>query len=245
MIPVPPTARVAVVGRGRLGSAVTPALRDAGWDVTGPLPRHPDLTGADVVLLCVPDREIGSAAAAVPSREGLLVGHCSGATTLAPLAPHEAFGVHPLMTIPSDAPTTFTGATAAVAGTSLRALELATSLAVSLGMEPVRIDDAARPAYHAAASVASNFLLALEDFAERLAATAGVPRERLLPLVRATVENWSSHGAAAVLTGPVARGDHATVARQRAAVAEASPEDLDLFDAMVAATERLATREDV
>lgn len=242
-MPTVTPAKVAVVGRGRLGSALVPALRHAGWKVDGPLGRDAETGSADVVILCVPDREIGAAAAAITPRGGLLVGHCSGATTLAPLAPHEAFGLHPLMTIPADAPTEFHGATAAVAGTTQRASSTAVALAESLGTTPVVIDDAARPAYHAAASVASNFLLTLEDLAERLAATAGVPRERLIPLVRATIDNWAAQGAAPVLTGPVARGDHETVARQRAAVADVSPEDLELFDLLVAATGRLAGRE--
>src|SRR5437764_511938 len=83
----------------------------------------------------------------------------------------------------------------------------------------VEVADEHRAAYHAAASVASNFLVTLEAFAERLAATAGVDREHLVPLVRATVENWAALGPERALTGPVARGDEATVERQRAEVA--------------------------
>ena len=234
--------RVAVLGAGRLGTALISSLRDAGWDVEGPLGRGADPRTAGIVLLCVPDGQIADAAAGLTPRADLLVGHCSGATSLDVLGPHEALGLHPLMTVPASGATVFAGATAAVAGTTTRALEAATALASSLGMTPVEIADDARPAYHAAASVASNFLLTLEDLAERLAASAGVPRERLVPMVRATVENWAREGAAPVLTGPVARGDHATVARQRAAVEQLSPADLDLFDAMVAATGRLAER---
>lgn len=234
----PKTRRVAVVGAGRLGTALAAALAAAGWPVAGPL-RRGETADADVVLLCVPDREIAAAAGALTPRDGLLVGHCSGATTLAPLGEHEAFGLHPLMTIPA-AGADFRGATAAVAGSTPRALRMATELATSLGMAPVEIADADRAAYHAAASVASNFLLTLEDLAERLAASAGIPRERLVPMVRATVANWAATGAAAALTGPVARGDEVTIARQRAAIAERAPQDLELFDQLVAATRRLA-----
>ena len=81
--------RCAIVGRGRLGRALTGALRDAGVPVDGPLGRGADCTQADVALLCVPDGEIANAARAVAP--GRLVGHCSGATALDPLAPHEAF----------------------------------------------------------------------------------------------------------------------------------------------------------
>ena len=54
---------VAVVGCGRLGTAVALALRDAGYDVAGPLGRSPEISAAQAVLLCVPDSEIAAAAA--------------------------------------------------------------------------------------------------------------------------------------------------------------------------------------
>jgi predicted short-subunit dehydrogenase-like oxidoreductase (DUF2520 family) len=64
-----------------------------------------------------------------------------------------------------------------------------------------------------------------------------------VPLVRATVENWAALGPERALTGPVARGDEATVARQRDAVAERVPELVPLFDALVEATRKLARAE--
>jgi predicted short-subunit dehydrogenase-like oxidoreductase (DUF2520 family) len=108
-------------------------------------------------------------------------------------------------------------------------------------MRPFTLADEDRAAYHAAASIASNFLVTLEAAAERLAATAGVDRELLVPLIRATVENWATLGAERALTGPVARGDTRTVERQRTAVAQRTPELLPLFDALVDATQALAT----
>ena len=230
---------IAIVGRGRLGPALAGALRAAGHPVLGPLGRGADGAGADAVLLCVPDAEIAAAAAAVPVRAGVLVGHCSGATGLAPLAPHEAFGLHPLMTVTRDG-AAFAGAGCAVAGTTERALGHARALAAALGMRPVEIADEDRAAYHAAASIASNFLVTLEAAAERLAATTGTPRDVLVPLVRATVENWAALGGERALTGPIARGDEATVARQRAAIAERAPDLLALYDALAAATRDLA-----
>ena len=107
-------------------------------------------------------------------------------------------------------------------------------------MDAVEIVDGDRAAYHAAASIASNFLITLEAAAERLAASAGADRRLLVPLVRATVENWATVGPERALTGPVARGDEGTVARQRAAVAERAPDLLPLFDALVQATRELA-----
>jgi predicted short-subunit dehydrogenase-like oxidoreductase (DUF2520 family) len=232
--------RCAVVGSGRLGTALSAALRDAGVPVDGPLGRGATAAGSDVVLLCVPDAEIEAAAACLSgSGPPALVGHCSGATPLTALHPHEAFGLHPLMTVTATA-APFPGAACAVAGTTERARGVARALATTLGMDPFEIADEDRAAYHAAASIASNFLVTLEGAAERLAATAGVDRALLAPLVRAAVENWAERGAAAALTGPIARGDDATVARQRAAVAERAPDLVALFDALADATRVLA-----
>jgi predicted short-subunit dehydrogenase-like oxidoreductase (DUF2520 family) len=234
-------SKTAIVGCGRLGTALARALSDAGVAVIGPLGRGARCRGAGIVLLCVPDAEIAGAAAAIEL--GPLVGHCSGATGLAPLAPHERFSLHPLMTV-THAGAAFAGAGAAIAGSTPSALATARGLAQALGMVPVEIADEDRAAYHAAASIASNFLVTLEAAAERLAQTAGVDRALLAPLVRATVENWASlppaAGAQEALTGPIARGDELTVQRQRAALAARTPELLPLFDALTQATRDLA-----
>ena len=229
---------IAIVGAGRLGTALAAALRAARYDVLGPLGRGANPDGATAVLLCVPDGEIADAAAAVTT--GPLVGHCSGATGLAVLAPHEAFSLHPLMTVPAGAdPARFAGAGCAIDGTTPGALAAAQELATALQLRPTRVADEDRTAYHAAASIASNFLVTIEGAAERLAATAGVDRALLAPLVRAAVEDWAARGAEQALTGPIVRGDGETVARQRAAVEERAPDLLPLFDALVDATRAL------
>lgn len=239
----PACRRLAVVGRGRVGRALAAALAEARYDtearyeIVGPLGRGADAAGTDAVLLCVPDAEIAHAAASIAP--GPPVGHCSGATGLGSLVPHEAFSLHPLMTV-TAAGARFEGAGAAIAGSTPRALALAAELARALRMRPVEISEDDRPVYHAAASVASNFLITLEAAAERIAAAVGVPRDLLVPLVRATVENWAVLGPERALTGPVARGDEVTVARQRAAVAQVAPDLLDLFDALVGATRAVA-----
>jgi predicted short-subunit dehydrogenase-like oxidoreductase (DUF2520 family) len=251
----------AIVGAGRLGTALAAALRDAGLEIDGPLGRGADPRGVDAVLLCVPDGQIAAAAAAVTP--GVPVGHCSGATGLDVLAGHEAFSLHPLMTVPYDGEAVktasraprgrspqegmpydgrpvFAGAGAAVAGSTARALAIAHELAARLGLRATTVADEDRAAYHAAASIASNFLTTLEGAAERLAATAGVDRELLAPLVRASVENWVRLGAERALTGPIARGDYATVERHRAAIAERTPDLAAMYDALVDATRALA-----
>jgi predicted short-subunit dehydrogenase-like oxidoreductase (DUF2520 family) len=229
--------RCAVIGQGRLGSALASALIIAGFPVDGPLGRGADGSGADVVLLCVPDGAIAAAAAAVSP--GPFVGHCSGATGLDVLAPHEAFGLHPLMTVTPGSRNPFEGAHAAVGGSTARAMALAGDLAAALGMHPFPVADADRAAYHAGASMASNFVVTLADAAQQV---GGVDREALAPLLRAAVENWVADGSERSLTGPIARGDEATVDRQRAAVAERAPELIEIWDALAEATRAVAGR---
>ncbi len=245
-------SRIAIVGAGRLGSALAHALRRAGYEVDGPAGRGESPTG-DAVVLCVPDAEIPAAAGAIAGLSAL-VGHTSGATPLSALDPArragaEVFGLHPLQTFaPTRAAKSgrFAGSGCAVAGSSAGARRAATSIAERLGMLPFELSDDDRPAYHAAASIASNFLVTLQTAAETMAAAAGIPRSDartlLAPLVRATVDNWSELGGERALTGPVARGDHATVAAQREAVERAEPDLLALFDALVDRTRLLAAQ---
>jgi predicted short-subunit dehydrogenase-like oxidoreductase (DUF2520 family) len=225
----------AVVGAGRLGTVLAAAL-GAG----APLRRgEPVPPGAEVVLLCVPDGRIAEAAAAVPP--GPLLGHCSGATGLDVFAGREGFSLHPLMSVPHGSPPdVLRGAGAALDGTSAAALATATRLARALGLDPVRVAPEDRVAYHAAAAMAANFLVALEAAAEALAATAGVTRQQLAPLVLATARQWAELGPERALTGPIARGDEAVVARHRATVAERTPHLLPLWDALAARTRSLA-----
>jgi predicted short-subunit dehydrogenase-like oxidoreductase (DUF2520 family) len=206
-------------------------------------------TDATAALLCVPDTEIEPACAEVAEAGPLaFVGHVSGATRLDALASaaergSEAFSLHPLQTIP-DADTDLTGAPCAVSGAGAAGVEFAESLARRLGMQPFPLDDEKRVAYHAAASIASNFLVALEESAARLLVEAGVEdaREVLSPLVLRTAANWSERGAEA-LTGPIARGDEATVAAHLEALAIHSPELVDAYEALAERTRHLAARD--
>jgi predicted short-subunit dehydrogenase-like oxidoreductase (DUF2520 family) len=222
------------------------ALDLAGYDVPGPYGRGEVPAGCDAILLCVPDAEI-AAAAEVVAGAARFVGHTSGATPLRALEPAgaELFGLHPLQTV-TAAGADFTGCGCAVAGSTPEALVVAERFATDLGMAPFTVEDSQRAAYHAAASISSNFLVTLQAEAETLAASAGIEgfdaRRMLGPLVRTTVANWIELGPERALTGPVARGDHETVAAQRAAIADRCPELEPLFDALVERTEALAQR---
>jgi predicted short-subunit dehydrogenase-like oxidoreductase (DUF2520 family) len=236
---------VGVVGAGRLGTAFVAGLRASGLEVDGPAGRG-EVPRGEAIVLCVPDAEI-RAAAQVVAGAAHFVGHTSGVTPLAALEPAGGrFALHPLQTF-SDGSGGFEGAGCAIAGSTQEALGVAESLAQALGMRAFEIDDEQRGAYHAAASIASNFLVTLEGAAERVAGGAGLApdeaRALLAPLVRRTVENWVAAGPERALTGPVARGDEDTVAAQRQAVVESAPELLALFDQLVERTRELAARE--
>jgi predicted short-subunit dehydrogenase-like oxidoreductase (DUF2520 family) len=228
--------RVAIVGRGRVGTALVAALPAA----AGPFGRGFDGAGYDVVVVAVPDREIAAASTALGRRDGLVVGHCSGATSIDALGDHERFGLHPLMTVPPGAGVdVFHGSPAAISASSPQALAVAHELARRLQMQPFEIEDRHRAAYHAAASIASNYLVTVEDAAEVVLRAIGLDRSILAPLVRASLDNWVTAGRDS-LTGPIARGDDGTVERHRAAIAALAPELVDVVDALIARTRAIA-----
>lgn len=235
---------VAVVGPGRLGRVLTSALRLTDVDVYGPLGRG-QTQEADLILLCVPD---GALAGAAREHHGLsrMIGHLSGATPLASIAHDDvpALGMHPLQTFRGDdSPRRFHRVGCAVAGTTPESVAVATALASTLGMHPFHIAEADRPAYHAAACLASNYVLTVLAAAEQLAATAGIDplqmRELFGPLVETGVANWRAVGPVEALTGPAARGDQVTLARHREVVAQRLPHLLELTDQLVGHTKSL------
>ena len=232
-----------VVGRGRVGRSLAAAAERAGIEVR--LVARDDLEAIPrraAVLLCVPDEAIAAVAQELASTQVSLVGHVSGATTLDALAAATeqsaaTFSLHPLQTF-AHGETPVEGTPAAIAGSTQESLVYARSLAEALEMRPFEAD---RAAYHAAGAMASNLLVALEESAVELLARNGVEnaRELLAPLVLRTASNWAERGPAA-LTGPIARGDHATVQRHRVALAESAPELVRLYDALAMRAEAMA-----
>jgi predicted short-subunit dehydrogenase-like oxidoreductase (DUF2520 family) len=244
---------LAIIGAGRVGGSIAAAAEAAGLDVRlAGRDEALDAAGhAEAALLCVPDSELPAAAEAVAAAVPPLryVGHVSGASPLDVLEAcarrgASTFSVHPLQTIP-DPSTDLTGAPCAIAALNPGAARLAAELAGRLGMRPFEVAEEHRAAYHAAAVIASNFLVTLEESAARLLGTAGVPqaRELLAPLVLRTAANWAERGAAA-LTGPIARGDAATVERHTEAIRELAPELLALYGVLAARTAAVAAGEE-
>ncbi len=217
------------------------ALGQAGWRVLTPVRRHDDPAGAahgaDLVLITTGDGAISPVAAAIEPDEHSVVAHCAGALGLDALAPHvRRASIHPLMTIaaPDDGAARLPGAWFAIAGDPLAA-----EVVESLGGRALEVDDAQRVRYHAAACIASNHLVALLGQVERVAATVNVPLAAFFDLVRATVDNVERMGPAGALTGPVSRGDWATVARHVDALEEA---ERPAYGAMAALASMLVGR---
>jgi predicted short-subunit dehydrogenase-like oxidoreductase (DUF2520 family) len=144
--------------------------------------------------------------------------------------------LHPLQTLPSArlGLERLEGAWAAYAGDD----EVA-QLATAIGLRPFLLPDEYRMLYHATAVVASNHVVALLGQVERMADNAGVPFAAFLPIARAAVENAFGVGAAAALTGPIARGDLQTVARHLAAL---PPSERDAYRALAREATKLAAR---
>jgi len=233
-----------VVGRGRVGGSLAKSAELAGLAVRV-AGRDEPVDGAAAVLLCVPDDAIADVCTRIAGSSASLVGHVSGASTLDALAAAgergaSTFSLHPLQTF-ADGETAVGGTPAAIAGSDEAGLSYARSLAEALGMRPFEVPEESRAAYHAAAAMASNLLVALEESAAELVEKLGIEdaRELLAPLVLRTASNWAERGPAA-LTGPIARGDHATVEHHRAALTETAPELLPLYDALAVRAEAVA-----
>lgn len=215
-------SQVKVVGRGRVGNAIHARLAQRGLASESP--------DANLIVLCVPDSAIADAARTI--QPGPWIAHVSGATPLSALGGHERrFGLHPLQTFTrSRGPEQLDGAWAAITAETTAARDCGHWLANCLGLRPFDIREESRVLYHAGAAMASNFLVTLYRSAARLMERAGAPPEALLPLMRRTIDNGFE------LTGPIARGDWATVDAHLAAIRRADPDLEVLYRAMAQVT---------
>lgn len=245
--PAPETSRVAsvrIIGGGRAGRSLGAALAAAGWEVDGYLGQEDDpraaAEGVDLLVIATPDAVVGDVASRVEPLAATVVAHLAGSLGLDVLDPHpRRASVHPLVPLPDPdvGATLLRGAVMAVAGD-----HVAWEVVAALGGRPVEVPDEQRAAYHAAACIASNHLVALLGQVERVAAPVGLPLEAYLGLAAATLDNVARLGPAAALTGPAARSDDATLDRHRGAL---DPSERSAYDALAAEARRLAGRGDL
>jgi len=235
--------KVRVIGPGRVGRSFMTVLAERGWQVLAPLGRGDDVRGAaadvDLLLITTPDDAIRRVAQMVEPVASTVVAHASGAQSLDPLSPHtRRASLHPLTSLPDPE----------VGAERLRSRccfavdgdELITEVVRSLGGRAFRVAPEDRVLYHAAAAIAANHLVALLGQVERVAAQAGLPLDAYLALAEQTLANVRRLGPAAALTGPVARGDWATVARHLAAL---PPEEAPAYRVMADLAARLVDRD--
>jgi predicted short-subunit dehydrogenase-like oxidoreductase (DUF2520 family) len=262
---------VGIVGAGRLGSALAMALDRAGypvrsvWSRTGAsrerlasaIPSAGQAESAqaladasDLIFVAIPDDQIATLVAQVRWRASSSVVHCSGALDRGALDAAAQCGArtgsfHPLQSFAgSGGPERFQGVTAAIEGDDRLCAELS-RMARRLGCRALVVPSGAKAAYHVAAVMASNYLVALLDLSARFWEPLGITRaealQALLPLSRGALDNVERLGSARSLTGPIARGDAGTVARHLEALADRAGIDRDVYRSLGLATLRLAS----
>ena len=252
---------VTIIGDGRVGRALAAAFRDTEFLVEALVSRHsgrPSVGGlspvgvgsieriaSDVVVIATQDREIAGAAAEIGPKlnEETVVIHTSGVLSSDELAAVRERGcrtasLHPLVSVTERAAETspFRGAYFCIEGDE-PAVVLATQIAGELGGRPFHIDTAEKPLYHAAAVTACGHIVALIDIAAEMLAKCGVPQAdaltTLMPLIESTIANLRDSSTADALTGPFARADADTVARNLSAIRSAMPaSSADIYAAL-------------
>jgi predicted short-subunit dehydrogenase-like oxidoreductase (DUF2520 family) len=213
---------VKVIGAGRVGSTISARLAERGVEAR---------ENADVVLLCVPDTAIADVASSLAPGHGW-IGHTSGATPLSALDPHERrFGLHPLQSFSRRrGPEQLDGAYAAVTAETDAARGVGFELARLLGLQPFELSEDDRALYHAGAAIASNYLVTLHRAAAEIFADVGAPAAGLRPLMQGVIDSGFE------LTGPIARGDWATVDRHLEAIRTRRPTLEPLYQVLAEAT---------
>jgi len=213
----------------------------------------PWIADVDTVILTVRDDAITPLATSLATARAIterhVVLHLSGVQGQEALGPlvttRAALGsFHPLQTIvePELTPGRLKGAWAAVEGMP-RAIEAGERIAQDLGMRPFRIATKSKAIYHAGAVFASNYLVVVEAVAQRLLRHAGLSDAdawaALRPLVEGTFDNLSRHEPREALTGPLVRGDTATIVRHLESLAV---DDAKLYRALGRAALELAQK---
>ncbi|MCE5328520.1 MAG: DUF2520 domain-containing protein [Planctomycetaceae bacterium] len=223
---------IAIIGPGNVGTAMAALAGKVGLRAAL-VRRGQTPSPAELVLLTVGDDVIESVCSqlsrAKAFKRGSVVAHCSGALSSEILAAaREECGchigsMHPLQTFP-----TVEAAIAAIPGSycfcegDALAVESLKAFAARIGARAVVMDSGGKALYHAAAVMACNYLTTLLECGLELMGEAGIERElakkALLPLVCSTLDNNAMLGPAGALTGPIVRGDTATVGRHMAAL---------------------------
>lgn len=257
--------KIAIIGAGSVGTGVAVLLQRRGYQVVGVASRTPESAAraaerlrcpvgspagvaypAQVVFITTPDAAIGEVAKELAHSRAVgpqhTVVHMSGSLTADVLRPVADLGaktvsIHPLQSCasPERAIANLPGSVFSIQG-DREAYPLAEQIVKDLGGETFHIDRRAKVLYHAAAAVASNYLVALLDLSQKLMQAAGMPEKlflpALLPLVKGTLANVEGIGIPQALTGPISRGDVITVSDHLHSMGETCPQLIPLYIAL-------------
>ena len=246
----------------RIGAVVTrsSASARAAVRIIGAGTPHSTLTrdalDADVILMSVPDdalanvahqlSRIGGARFRKKSREKIIL-HTSGALDSRVLAPLARLGartgsMHPMQTFSGRSAPRLDGVIFSIEGAPA-ARRAAQEIARSLGATPVIIKGDDKPAYHASGTVVAGHALALVESATQMLLKIGFTRrgasQALLPLIRQMLDNYERLGPRAAWTGPLSRGDYATIAKHVKAMRRFPSEFRDAYAALALLSARV------
>jgi len=256
--------RLTIVGAGRAGGSIALAAARSGHEITGVLSRSElssygptlswddPLPECDLLLIAVRDDAIEEVSSRLSphSRTVPVAAHMSGFTPVAALAELARKGVvtggfHPLQTLPDPerGAAALAGAFVGIGGGPPAMATLA-ELATSLDMNPFPLADESRPAYHAGAAAAANFVITALATAGDLMMSARIDPLVTRPLVEQAVANLYEIVSESPLTGPIARGDIATVIGQLEAARRTSDSVGEQYRLMAEATAIRAGRKD-
>jgi predicted short-subunit dehydrogenase-like oxidoreductase (DUF2520 family) len=269
--------RIAILGPGKVGTAVGCLLRQAGYDIVAVAGRSLEKAqravactggepttdfvraprGADCVLITTTDDAVASVCKAVAEgggfRKGAKVVHTSGVGGLDLLRAAKRRGalvacIHPLQTFADveSAIGKIPGSTFGITADE-EILSWADRIVGDLGGRPFRVPDEDKALYHAAACMASNYLVTLMYLVEEIYGRMGLSREEAIrafwPLVKGTIGNIESKGTIASLTGPIARGDGGTIRKHVRGFRTRFPALLKLYREMGLLTVDVAARQ--
>jgi predicted short-subunit dehydrogenase-like oxidoreductase (DUF2520 family) len=252
--------KIGIIGAGTVGSALAIRLAENGYEVVAVSSRTrtsaeklaQTIKGccavdsnqmvadiADVIFITTPDSVIPDIAAGLQWHQGQSVVHCSGADSTETLEHARQMGAntgvfHPLQTFASvkQAISNLPGSTFAIEAEE-PLLTTLKEMAEKLDGHWIELKASDKVIYHAAAVIASNYLVTLVKLADDLWQTFGIPREQatqaLLPLLKGTLNNIENVGIPLSLTGPIARGDIGTIKKHLAALQKEAPDALSTY----------------
>jgi predicted short-subunit dehydrogenase-like oxidoreductase (DUF2520 family) len=263
----------AIIGAGMVGTAIGYLLKKAGYEIVAiadksaaALRRAQSYTGgkacrkpqevlreADCILITTPDDIILSVCkdiARSPLIKGKYIFHMSGAGGLDLLDPARKAGaavasIHPLQSFSSidnaiqNIPSSYFGITA-----DAKAKTQAETIVLALGGKPIYISSQQKSLYHAAACVASNYLVSLLNVVESIYQSIGInendAKKAYLPLIYGSLKNIELSGSVQALTGPIARGDSGTIQKHVDAINANLPQYASLYSSLGLVTIKLA-----